>query len=190
MTTAAIRPPMGTAVCLTPSASPRSSRAEPARHCTAAAGLDAAAEGAGEQEQSDERRVVGRECRAGQTDATSDETNRQRPALAEAIGREPPRQQREREADPLGREHDADLRQAQVVLVPKSRREHRDREGDRREARLRRGPGGEHRPPIARAGYSPNGLIGRVPVETTTLFVSRYRSSVSSPSSRPKPDCL
>ena len=38
--------------------------------------------------------------------------------------------------------------------------------------------------------YSPNGLIGFGLVETITLFVSRYRSSVSTASSRPKPDCL
>ena len=39
-------------------------------------------------------------------------------------------------------------------------------------------------------GYSPNGFIGFGLVETITLFVSRYRSSVSTASSRPKPDCL
>ena len=146
---------------------------EPARHRPAAAGLHAAAECTAQHEQSHERGEVGRERRTRKTDATPHETHRQRPALAEAVGREPPRQQREREPDPLGGEHHTDLREAQVVLLPKGRREHRDREGDRREARLRRGSGGEHRPPIARAGYSPKGLIGRAPVETITLFVSR-----------------
>src|SRR5262249_28595615 len=38
--------------------------------------------------------------------------------------------------------------------------------------------------------YRPNGLNGLALVETRTLLVSRYKSSVSSPSSRPKPDCL
>ena len=33
--------------------------------------------------------------------------------------------------------------------------------------------GGEDRPPVPRPRYSPKGLIGRAPVETTTLFVSR-----------------
>jgi hypothetical protein len=45
----------------------------------------------------------------------------------------------------------------------------------------------------AKAGvssYSPNGLIGFGLVDTITLFVSRYSSSASTPSSRPKPDCL
>jgi hypothetical protein len=40
------------------------------------------------------------------------------------------------------------------------------------------------------SSYSPNGLIGFGLVETITLFVSRYSSSASTPSSRPKPDCL
>ena len=34
-------------------------------------------------------------------------------------------------------------------------------------------PVGQHRPAVARARYSPKGLIGRVPVFTVTLFVSR-----------------
>src|SRR5581483_7817336 len=36
----------------------------------------------------------------------------------------------------------------------------------------------------------PNGLLGRGPVRVRTDFVSRKSPSVSSPSSRPKPDCL
>ena len=40
------------------------------------------------------------------------------------------------------------------------------------------------------SSYSPNGLIGFGLVDTITLFVSRYSSSASTPSSRPKPDCL
>ena len=42
----------------------------------------------------------------------------------------------------------------------------------------------------SRGVYSPNGLNGLGLVDTRTLFVSRYSSSVSRPSSRPKPDCL
>jgi len=37
---------------------------------------------------------------------------------------------------------------------------------------------------------APNPAIGLGLVDTITLFVSRYSSSASTPSSRPKPDCL
>src|SRR5207253_3446960 len=58
----------------------------------------------------------------------------------------------------------------------------------RRERGLRGRPRGEDEPAVA--AQSPNGLNGLGLVETITLFVSKYSSSVSSPSSRPKPDCL
>ena len=50
-----------------------------------------------------------------------------------------------------------------------------DRQADpeRRSRRLRRRPGGEHDPAIARPVYSPNGLNGRALVDTSTDFVSR-----------------
>jgi hypothetical protein len=57
-----------------------------------------------------------------------------------------------------------------------SQRGHQDRQPDpeRRVARLRRRARGEDRPPVLRPGpYSWNGLAGRVPVATITLFVSR-----------------
>src|SRR5437764_14695675 len=48
----------------------------------------------------------------------------------------------------------------------------------------------ERRPDSARHYWRRNGLYGLEPVEKSTPFVSRYASSVSIESSRPKPDCL
>ena len=146
---------------------------EPAHDRSAAARLHAAAEDTSEQEQRDERREIGGECRADETCGAPAEPDGQRPALAEAVRGEAPGEHREREPDPLGGDDDADLRQREVVLVTDRRCEHRYREGDRGEGRLCSRARGEHRPAVAPGPYSENGLIGRAPVETTTLFVSR-----------------
>ena len=65
-----------------------------------------------------------------------------------------------------------DLRQRQVVPLAERRREHREPDQDRGEARLRRRAGRKDDPAVA-AFYSPNGLKGFGLVETITLFVSR-----------------
>ncbi len=119
---------------------------------------------------------MGREGRTDEEDGTPREADRKRPPLPVAVGREPPWKHRQRESNPLGGEHTPISRQEQVVLVAERRARAREVPmASVGEARLRRGSGGEHRPPIARTGhsYSPKGLIGRAPVETITLFVSR-----------------
>ena len=68
------------------------------------------------------------------------EAGRERPPLAVAVDSEAPGDHRDVQPHPLRREQDADLRQRQAVLVPQRRREHREPELDRREARLRRVP--------------------------------------------------
>ena len=68
---------------------------------------------------------------------------------------------------------DADLAERQRIFVAQRRHQNRQADDERRDARGREGPGGQHRPPVRRTLYSPKGLIGRAPVETTTLFVSR-----------------
>ena len=67
----------------------------------------------------------------------------------------------------------ADLGEAQSELIPDRRRDRRQADSDRSEAALRERPRGQHRPAVARARYRPKGLIGREPVFTVTLFVSR-----------------
>ncbi len=122
--------------------------------------------------------------------AAAAEAHREHQALAEPVGEQTPRQEREQGPDPEAVEHDANAEQAQVVLVTQRRGEDGETDEDRRERGLCGRPGREHEPAVAALGYRPNGLNGFGLVETITLFVSRYASSVSSPSSRPKPDCL
>ncbi len=164
--------------------------AEPVHHRAAARGVHARTGATGEREQDDERLEVRRVRRTDEEARAPAETEAEHDPLPEPVRRDPPREHRHERADPLRREQHADLREREVVLLAKRRNEHGEPDRERGEARLRQRPGGEHRPPVAPARYSPKGLIGRAPVETITLFVSRYRSSVSSPSSRPKPDCL
>ena len=156
-----------------PECEPALVRAEPPHHSAPASGLDAAAGRTREREQRHQRAVVGSEGRRGEEARAADETDGERGAFAVPVGCEAPGQHRDGEPDPLRREHDADLGQAQVVAVAQIRRHHGDCERDRREAGLGARPGGEHRPPVTRLRYRPKGLIGREPVFTVTLFVSR-----------------
>jgi hypothetical protein len=149
---------------------PALARREPAHDRAAAAGLDAAAGDPGQSEEGDEPAEGGRERSRGKESGAAGQPDGERPALAEAVGGETPRQHGQRQPDPLRREHDADLRQAEVVLVAQRRREHRDRERDRGEGRLGRGARREDGPAVVQSW---NGLIGREPVLTVTLFVSR-----------------
>ena len=163
---------------------------EPVHHRAAARRVDTRTGTTGEREQHDERLEVRRVCRTDEEPRTPAETKPENDSFAEPVRRDPPREHRHERPHPLRRKQHADLREREVVLLAERRHEHGKPDRERGEARLRQRPGGEHRPPVAPARYSPKGLIGRAPVETITLFVSRYKSSVSSPSSRPKPDCL
>ena len=125
--------------------------AEPAHHRPAAPRLDAAAGGPDEPQQHHERGESRRVGRPDEEAGAEQQAGRERPALAEPVDREPPRQERDRQPDPLGGQDDAELRQRQVVLVAKRRRQHRDAERDRGEARLRGRARGEHGPAVAHA---------------------------------------
>ena len=106
-------------------------------------------------------------------EATDAQPRREHDALADPVGQEPPREQRHEGAEPVAREHRTDLGEAQSERVSDRRGDRRQADSDRSEARLRQRPRRQHRPAVTRARYSPKGLIGRVPVFTVTLFVSR-----------------
>ena len=91
---AAISPPTGTAVCLTPSASPRSSRANQLRHRAAAAGLTLPPRHRRARAERRARRSRARTPHPQDRRHTRRDRRAERPPLAEAIGREPPRQHR------------------------------------------------------------------------------------------------
>ena len=93
------------------------------------------AEALGERRADDERRA--RRQSDGQHDP-----------LPEAVRGETPRQQGQRRAHPLRREQDADLAERQRVFVAQRRHENRQPDDERRDARGRERPGGEHRPPV------------------------------------------
>ena len=112
----------------TPSAKAALAGSEPAHHRPAAARLDAAAGDAGKPEEEHERLEARRVRGRGEEAGADGKAGGERPALAEAVDREAPGQERERQPDPLGCEDDADLRQAELVLLAQRRREHRDRE--------------------------------------------------------------
>ena len=103
------------------------------------------------------------------------EPDPQHQSLPEAVGGEPPRQERQQRADPLGGKNDPDLGEAQPVAALDRRRERRQTDSDRREARLRGRAAGEDDPAIRmrRRRYSPNGLNGLALVDMRTLLVSR-----------------
>ena len=97
-----------------------------------------------------------RERRRREAQAAEPDPGRDRRALADAVGEQAPRQQRERRADPRGGEDDADLRQRQVELVAERGRERGQADADDREADLGPGAGGEDGPAVS--AQSPNGL--------------------------------
>jgi len=90
------------------------------------------------------------------------------------------------------------LREALVEDVPRREPERRAEDEDDAERKDEQAEDEAHAPRgvaaanarMRRARYSPKGLEGLEPVDCTTACVSRYRSSVSIESSRPKPDCL
>ena len=148
-------------------------RPEPVHDRTSARRVDGRTGGTDEAEQHDELREARGVRRADEEDRGAEHPDGEGDPLAEAVGGEAPREQRQRRPDPRRREEDADLAEREVVLLAKLRDDDRQADSERGVRRRRRRAGAEHRPPVPAPVYSPNGLIGRAPVETTTLFVSR-----------------
>ena len=170
---AATSPPRGTAVCRTPSASPRSSGPNQCMTARPLAELTLAPAPPARASRTTSERKSGAYAAPTMNAAQPASPTAEDGALAVAVGGDPPRQHGQRRADPLRREEHADLGEGQVVLL--AQRGHQDRQPDRerREAGLRERPRAEDCPPVRIRRYSPKGLIGRAPVETITLFVSR-----------------
>jgi hypothetical protein len=149
---------------------------EPPHDRPAARRVDACARSAGEREQHEQHSEalrVGGSCQADRAGAQAEGEDG---ALADAIGGEPPRQERHQRSRPAGCEQNADIAEAEAVLGAKRGHEHRQPDAEHGVAGLRRRAGGEYRPPVARRrgpDYSWNGFAGLVPVATITLFVSR-----------------
>ena len=153
---AAANPPIGTAVCRTPSAKPRSLRANQLVTARPVAVL-ALAPNAAIRKRSATRGTNAVAWAAAASAADSPEhPDRRGRALPDPVGREPPGEEREQCADARDPEQHADLGQAQVVVVAELGREHgesRDRPGlrgqhesarqqDRPAPQLRRGAAG------------------------------------------------
>ena len=146
---------------------------EPVHDRAPARRVDGRARGADQPEEDDELGEARGERGGNEEERGTEHPDGERDALAEAVGGEPPRKERQRRPDPGRRQQDADLAEREVELLAQLRHDHRQADPEGRVARRRGRPGREHRPPVAVLVYSANGLIGRVPVETTTLFVSR-----------------
>ena len=150
-TSAPITPPTGTAVWRTPNASPRS---RGGNHCMTARPLaDWTLAPARRRARTARRPRARSRTRPIERDETPQRASPSASARRSPIRSvdEAPRQQRERQPDPLRREEEPDALQAEVVLLAERRRHRRQAERDRREARLRRRARGEHRPAVVRA---------------------------------------
>ena len=142
-------------------------------HRSPTRGLDAGTRGPGNHEQAHEILERPRVRRSREGERATPQAESENGALTEAIGGDSPWEKRQSPADPGRRQQQPDLPDREPVLVLQCRRDDRQPDAEDRRPRLRGSPRGEHRPPVARACYSPKGLIGRAPVETMTLFVSR-----------------
>ncbi len=150
MATAAITPPTGTAVCRTPSASPRSPlgnqpmTARPLPDCTLPPKTPPSRSRATSDSKSGAKAAPSKAYgAAGQADG-------ERPAARRSGRRRSPQGSIEK----VSPTHSAATTtptcvEREVVLVPDRGREHRHREAHGREGRLRRRPGGEHGPAVA-----------------------------------------
>ena len=99
-------------------------------------------------------------------------------ALAEAIGRETPRDQADHRPAERAREEQPGLAEREVELVAQKRRHDRDAVPDRRVGGLRKGAGREDRPAVATlAGYAHAARRSR----TRTCSVSSLRKRAGSP---------
>ena len=173
-TSAATKPPIGTAVWRTPSASPRSCAPKPPHHRAPAARTGRCRRPLPRAEE--ERRASRSRARTPpRRGSPSRRRDRRRAWSVRRSGRL--------------RSPTAASRRSARSTPPRARRRSRSGSGHTRsrrsgaitatanvidrEARLRARAGGEHRPPVTRLGYRPKGLIGREPVFTVTLFVSR-----------------
>ena len=106
--------------------------------------------------------------------AARDEAQPEHNALPEPVRGQAPRQQGQTRADPGSRQQETDLSEREAEVVLQRGQQNRDPGDERRRSAGGRGrAAGQHRPPVPRPLYSPKGLIGRAPVETITLFVSR-----------------
>ena len=146
---------------------------EPAHHGPAAARVDRSPGRSGQREEYEERRPARDGRRRRQRERSTEQAGRDDDPLAHPIRGEPPRQQRQDEPDARRRQDGADLVEREPELRAERGRERREPDQQRGEGRLGRRPGRKHRPAVRLRRYSPNGLIGREPVETSTLFVSR-----------------
>src|SRR5581483_6128018 len=127
---------------------------EPAHHGTAARRVHARAERAGGEEREHERQVGVRPPGEEERGGREHEPERDHELLADAIGEEAPREEREEHADADGAEHDAGLAQRQAVVRAQRWRERRQTDRERREARLRERACSEDHPAITRARIS------------------------------------
>ena len=142
-------PPIGTAVCRTPSAKPRWLAVEPVHHRAPARGVDARPQRAREKQQRRERRRTIRRTRPRQRHA--DAAPRPTPITARsppAVGRKTPWVERRDRAEVRRGEQHADLGQAQPVAGTKRRGQHGEPEEARRVAGLREGSGSEDDPAV------------------------------------------
>jgi hypothetical protein len=85
-------------------------------HGTPAGRVHRRSRSAGKAEIDKERLVARRVRRSEQTERRRQQARGQNDALAEAIGGQAPREERDRGADPPGREQQPDLAQREVVL--------------------------------------------------------------------------
>ena len=85
--------------------------------------------------------------------ASAGEPEREDDPLAEPIGEEPPREEERGHPEREGGEHDADLGDREVEVIPQLRREDGDAHRRSGNGCLRPGPDGEHDPAVARCRH-------------------------------------
>ena len=146
---------------------------EPAHHRAPGRGVHARAGGPGEEEEHVELPERLRLSRHDQQDAAAAHPRSEHDPLADPVGQEAPRDQRHERPEPVAGEHRTHLGEAQPELVSDRRSDRRQADPDRGEAGLRDRARSQHGPAVTGTRYSPKGLIGREPVFTVTLFVSR-----------------
>ena len=159
-TRAEMRPPTGIAVCRTPRAKPRS---EAGNHCITARPLAAltlapAAPARPTSRTSDSKLCAEPAAAVAIPQAPSPVPEHE--PLTEAVGEQPPRQERQQRSDPEAVEHDANLQQAQPERVAQLRGQHRQADDHGREGGLRSRPRREDEPAVT-AQHRPNAIAAR-----------------------------
>ena len=102
---------------------------EPPHHCAAARGVHTRAERARREQRGDECAVRVRPAPARRATRRR-EAERDHELLADAIGEEAPREEREQHPDPDRTEHDAGLAEREAVARPQRRRKRRQPDGE------------------------------------------------------------